>query len=113
MIGNGPAAYVHFWGGRDGFSSWGWWVGPNIGGEDVLAYNPTCSSTNKNPPCTGWQVPPGLPDEEFFVQKLPAPLQSAVLGWEKKKHCAQGWQNPRLLEAHIGRKPPLAKEAQN
>ena len=112
MIGNGPAAHVYFWDGRDGPSNWGWWVGPKIGGDDVWAYNPTRngSSKNKNPPCTGWQVPPGLPDEELFVEELPAPPPSAVLGWERKSTVRKdgrtrvSWK-PILEETH-----PLLKK---
>ena len=112
MIGSGSAAHVYFWDGRDGFSNWGWLVGPKIGGDDVWAYNPICngSGKNKNPPCTGWQVLPGFPDEELFVEELPAPPPSAVLVWERKSTVRKdgrtcvSWK-PILEEPH-----PLLKK---
>lgn len=45
---------VYFWDERDGDALAGWWMAPEVGGEQVWAH---CVSKNPTPPTRGWKVP--------------------------------------------------------
>jgi len=46
---------IYYWDDRDGQSMSGWWFGPEIGGDQVWAFNGNRASPT--PPAVGWRVP--------------------------------------------------------
>ena len=51
---DGPAnGYIYFWDARDGLHLEGWWLGPEVGGNDVWAHHPGDSD---DPPASGYCV---------------------------------------------------------
>eukprot|EP00397_Hematodinium_sp_SG-2012_P001337 GEMP01001338.1.p1 GENE.GEMP01001338.1~~GEMP01001338.1.p1 ORF type:complete len:1281 (+),score=364.85 GEMP01001338.1:85-3927(+) len=66
---------VYFWDERDGDALAGWWMAPEVGGEQVWAH---CVSRNPTPPSRGWKVPwhASTPDPKVVMELKPggAPL---------------------------------------
>lgn len=44
---------IYFWDDRDGPDVNGWWFGPEVGGDEVLAY---CEDPSIVPPSSGWKL---------------------------------------------------------
>jgi len=45
---------VYFWDERDGAAMSGWWIAPEVGGEQVWSH---CQNSGPTPPPKGWKVP--------------------------------------------------------
>lgn len=45
---------IYYWDGRNGDNLSGWWFGPEVGGDQVWAHNP---SKEMKPPMANWRVP--------------------------------------------------------
>jgi len=58
---------VYYWDERDGDALAGWWMAPEVGGEQVWAHAP---SRNPTPPTRGWRVPwhTTTPDNRVMMQ---------------------------------------------
>jgi len=62
---NGLVVMIYFWDERDGASSSGWWIGPQIGGNMVWGHHPNRASAT--PPTSGWQAPHSAPADPSIV----------------------------------------------
>lgn len=72
--------HIYFWNLGSDQEFAGWWIGTQVGGNDVWAYNPDLSA--ERPPNNGWKVGPDLPfggvlSDTLRLWKLPAPLHPA------------------------------------
>jgi len=65
---------IYFWDERDGADQCGWYLGPEIGGNQVWAYAATKGTI---PPYTGWQVPYGGSLDPTFIIKAAAASPAA------------------------------------
>ena len=69
--------HIYFWNPSEDSEYAGWWIGPDIGGSQVWAYNPGVSA--ERPPSKGWKVGgPYLPgggvlDDTLRLSELPTP----------------------------------------
>jgi len=72
---SGLDTMLYFWDARDGQSFSGWWFGPEVGGDKVMAHSPRDTQT---PPMKGWSVPHNGPADPA-VSVMPA-ASSAALG---------------------------------
>jgi len=62
---SGLEVLLYFWDERDGSEMCGWYVGPELGGNQVWAFSP--GKASPIPPQTGWQVPYGGPIDPTFA----------------------------------------------
>eukprot|EP00929_Paragymnodinium_shiwhaense_P084232 TRINITY_DN45018_c0_g1_i1.p1 TRINITY_DN45018_c0_g1~~TRINITY_DN45018_c0_g1_i1.p1 ORF type:complete len:909 (-),score=345.57 TRINITY_DN45018_c0_g1_i1:223-2949(-) len=62
---NGVDVMLYYWDDRDGDHLWGWYLGPQVGGEQVWAFCP--SKTSRIPPPSGWRVPFDGPVDKTLV----------------------------------------------
>ncbi|CAK9083921.1 unnamed protein product [Durusdinium trenchii] len=54
---DGMDVFIYYWDSRDGSSFRGWWFGPEVGGEEVWAYNAGHPRDNPElPPTSNWKV---------------------------------------------------------
>jgi len=62
---------VYYWDERDGEALSGWWMAPEVGGEQVWSH---CVSRNPTPPTRGWKVPwhTQTPDNRVVLELKPA-----------------------------------------
>jgi len=65
---SGLDTILYFWDARDGQSFSGWWFGPEVGGDKVMAHS---SRDTQTPPMKGWSVPHNGPADPA-VSVMPA-----------------------------------------
>lgn len=51
----GQRAAIYYWAERDGADCDGWWIGADVGGDVVFAFN--INQASMTPPATGWRFP--------------------------------------------------------
>lgn len=62
---------IYFWDERDGADCDGWWIGSEVGGEMLFAFN--INQAFLTPPCSGWRFPLRGPiDESLRVTLQPS-----------------------------------------
>jgi len=68
---------VYFWDERDGDALAGWWMAPEVGGEQVWAH---CVSKSPTPPTRGWKVPwhTSTPDNRVVMELKQAGFQQTA-----------------------------------
>eukprot|EP00929_Paragymnodinium_shiwhaense_P007367 TRINITY_DN11126_c0_g1_i2.p1 TRINITY_DN11126_c0_g1~~TRINITY_DN11126_c0_g1_i2.p1 ORF type:complete len:2684 (+),score=826.66 TRINITY_DN11126_c0_g1_i2:133-8184(+) len=61
---------LYYWDDRDGADNKGWWFGPEVGGEQVWAWNPNMQGKHM-PPVDGWTVlHTGVVDPKLTVERI-------------------------------------------
>jgi len=74
----GVSVLIYFWDERDGPNYSGWWFGPQVGGDQVWAYNGNKAS--QNPPASGWKVPWDGEVDPTIVLQFGGGAQAAPMG---------------------------------
>jgi len=94
---------IYFWDERDGPNFCGWWFGPQVGGDQVWAYN---SSRTMTPPASGWKVPYDGPLDPMLqvaggCPPPPAPPQidhAALMRQQQEEEQRKRLEEQRKLE---------------
>jgi len=109
---SGLDVILYFWDDRDGADLCGWYVAPEIGGNQVWAFIP---SKEANPPQTGWQVPYGGPvDPSFKLTYLGGAQQQQPQQqqWGQQQSQQQQWGQQQSQQQQWGqqKEQPQQKE---
>ncbi|CAE7349480.1 smc3 [Symbiodinium pilosum] len=54
-LGQGESVAIYYWDEKDGADCDGWWIGAEVGGDMVFAFN--VNQASMLPPSTGWRFP--------------------------------------------------------
>lgn len=91
---------VYYWDERDGEALAGWWMAPEVGGEQVWSH---CVSRNPTPPTRGWKVP----------WHTATPDNRVVLELKQAGSMGGGMQQGGYGQQKRGYEPPQQQHQQN
>lgn len=104
--GNGPAKIcVYYWSPNDGMQ--GWWIGPEINGDEIWARNPSSSLT---PPEKGWFAPWEAKSPSPFIEFSMRNAQGAPTGDIKTNIIPKGLKRPDQSTSTIPAKRQRTEE---
>eukprot|EP00927_Polykrikos_kofoidii_P022287 TRINITY_DN20842_c0_g1_i2.p1 TRINITY_DN20842_c0_g1~~TRINITY_DN20842_c0_g1_i2.p1 ORF type:complete len:435 (+),score=79.28 TRINITY_DN20842_c0_g1_i2:86-1390(+) len=72
-----PVPLVYFWDDGDGAGMSGWWIGPEIGGDQVWCYNE--NKVCETPPGIGWRIPWDGPVNASVRIRVSSPVPAVAL----------------------------------
>ena len=99
--------YLYYWDDRDGSDYSGWWFGPQVGGDQVWAYN---SERAMSPPTTGWRVPYDGPMDTTFVVNLVAGQPVAAGATQQAAQQPQAYAGAPQPQAQQGHYTPQQQQ---
>jgi hypothetical protein len=95
---SGLDTMLYFWDARDGQSFSGWWFGPEVGGDKVMAHS---SRDTQTPPMKGWSVPhngPADPAVSVMPSAPPAALGTAGMPQQQGNMLLQQQQQMQQMQ---------------